>query len=98
MKHKLSGGNAGLLKQKQVCGLPKGVSKEPRIAAIFSIEMTGRIYGSFFAVRKRRIVSGTKTISDTSFVTNMEEKNTPKIKKNEIPTMEVIFSENLKTG
>ena len=76
MKHKLSGGNAGLLKQKQVL----------------------RIYGSFFAVRKRRIVSGTKTISDTSFVTNMEEKNTPKIKKNEIPTMEVIFSENLKTG
>lgn len=49
-------------------------------------------------MRKRRIVSGTKTISDTSFVTNMEEKNTPKIKKNEIPTMEVIFSENLKTG
>ena len=84
--------------RNRFCGLPKGVSKEPRIAAIFSIEMTGRIYGSFFAVRKRRIVSGTKTISDISFVTNMEEKNTPKIKKNEIPTMEVIFSENLKTG
>ena len=97
MKHKLSGGNAGLLKQKQVLRTAKGSAKEPRIAAIFSIEMTGRIYGSF-AVRKRRIVSGTKTISDTSFVTNMEEKNTPKIKKNEIPTMEVIFSENLKTG
>ena len=37
-------------------------------------------------------------MSDTSFVTNIEEKNTPKITKNEIPAIEVIFSANLRSG
>ena len=30
-------------------------------------------------------------ISETSLVTNMEEKNTPKIRKKDIPTIEVSF-------
>ena len=30
-------------KRNRFCGLPKGMSSEPRMAAMFSIEMTGRI-------------------------------------------------------
>ncbi len=69
------------VKRKRFCGLPNGVSKEPRTAAIFSRTRTGTVYFSLFPARKRIIVSGTKMMRETSFVTNMEEKNTEKTKK-----------------
>ena len=53
------------------------------MAAIFSMEMTGRIYFSFPPSRNSMMVSGTKMISDTSLVTNMEQKKTPKIRNRE---------------
>ena len=53
------------------------------MAAMFSMEITGRMYFSLPPLRKSRIVRGTKMISDTSLVTNMELKNTPKIRKRE---------------
>ena len=73
--------------KNRFCGEPKGISMEPRMAAIFSMEMTGRMYFSLSPARKSRIVSGTKIINDTSFVTNIEEKNTPKIKKSDKTAM-----------
>ena len=57
------------------------MSKEPRTAAIFSKTRTGTVYFSLLPARKRIIVSGTKMIRDTSFVTNIEEKKTEKTKK-----------------
>ena len=53
------------------------------MAAMFSMEITGRMYCSFPPSRNSRMVSGTKMISDTSLVTNMEEKNTPKTRKSD---------------
>ena len=74
------------------------MSSEPRTAAMFSMEMTGRMYASFPPARNKRMVRGTKMISETSLVTNMEEKNTPKIRKKDIPTIEVSFWESLMSG
>ena len=75
--------------RNRFCGLPNGVSKDPRIAAIFSIDITGRMYFSLFPALNRMMVSGTKMISDTSLVTNMDEKNTQQIRKNDSPLMVV---------
>ena len=69
------------VKRKRFCGLPKGVSKEPRTAAMFSKTRTGTVYFSLLPARKRIIVSGTKMMRETSFVTNIEEKKTEKTKK-----------------
>ena len=78
-------------KIKRFWGLPNGVSSEPLIAAIFSIASSGKIYFSFFAARKRKIVSGTNMMSDTSFVTNIEVKNTPNTKNSPSPTADFIL-------
>jgi len=51
------------------------------------MEMTGRMYFSFPPALKSRIVSGTNMISETSFVTSMEVKNTPKIRNADSPAM-----------
>ena len=75
--------------RNRFCGLPKGMRREPRIAAMFSMVMTGRIQDSLSQPLKRRMVTGTKMIRDTSLVTNMDEKNTPKIRNRESA---VIFS------
>lgn len=57
------------------------------MAAMFSIEITGSMYFSLFPALNSMIVSGTKMISDTSFVTNIDEKNTQQIRKNDSPGM-----------
>ena len=57
------------------------------MAAIFSMEITGRMYFSFCPLRNSRIVSGTKMISETSLVTNMDVKKTPKTRKRDSPVM-----------
>ena len=57
------------------------------MAAMFSMEITGRMYFSLPPPRKVIMVSGTKIISETSLVTNMEVKNTPKIKNSESAVM-----------
>ena len=67
--------------KKRFCGLPNGIKSEPRIAAMFSKVRTGRMYFSLSPSRNKIIVSGTKIISETSFVTNIDEKNTQKTKK-----------------
>lgn len=67
--------------KKRFCGLPKGIKREPRIAAMFSKVSTGRMYFSLPPARNKIIVSGTKIIRDTSFVTNIDEKNTQNTKK-----------------
>ena len=72
-----------LLKRKRFCGLPNGIRSDPRMAAMFSIEMIGRMHSSLLTLLKRRIVSGTKMMSDTSLVTNIEVKNTPNMRKSE---------------
>ena len=51
------------------------------MAAMFWNVSTGRIYFSFPAPLNSRIVSGTKMISETSLVTNMDVKKTPKTRK-----------------
>ena len=63
--------------RNRFCGLPNGMSMDPRTAAIFSREITGRMKRSLSACFKRVIVRGTKIIRETSLVTNMEVKNTP---------------------
>ena len=77
---KLIAGSPDCSNKNRFCGEPKGISKDPLMAAMFSMVMTGRMYFSLSPARKRRIVKGTKIIKETSLVTNMEEKNTPKIK------------------
>lgn len=71
------------------------------MAAMFSIEITGRIYCSHSPLLKSRIVSGTKIISETSFVTNIEVKNTPKIRNSEsavvVPSPDARFSTGRRT-
>ena len=57
---------------------------------MFCMEMTGRIYRSFLPARNSRIVSGTKMISDTSFVTNIELKKTAKTRNRLRPAIEPI--------
>ena len=44
------------------------------MAAMFSMEMTGKMYFSLSPFLNKRIVRGTKIISDTSFVTNIDVK------------------------
>ena len=53
------------------------------MAAMFSIDMTGSINFSCPLPRNKMMVRGTKIIKETSFVTNIEVKNTPKIKNSE---------------
>ena len=72
---------------KRFWGLPKGISRDPRIAAIFSIEITGSIYFSLSPPLKSSMVRGTNMIRDTSLVTNMDVKNTPKIRNRERVSM-----------
>ena len=50
---------------------------------MFSNVRTGRMYFSFPPARNIIIVSGTKLISETSFVTNMDVKKTEKTKNSE---------------
>ena len=50
------------------------------MAAMFSMVRTGRMYLSLPPSRKSRMVTGTKMMRDTSLVTNIEEKNTPKMR------------------
>ena len=78
-------------KMKRFCGLPNGVRSEPRIAAMFSIARSGKIYFSFFAARNRNIVSGTNIMSDTSFVTNIDVKNTANTRNSPSPTADFIL-------
>ena len=70
------------------------------MAAMFSNVRTGKRYFSLFPIRNKMIVKGTKIISETSFVTNIEEKNTQKTKKKERlvipPIFSVIFNRGLK--
>jgi len=84
--------------KKRFCGLPKGVRREPRIAAIFSKVRTGRIKHSFWLCLNKIIVSGTKIMRDTSFVTNIELKKTPKTKKIVRNLIDDNFRAFLKTG
>ena len=84
--------------RKRFCGLPKGIRSEPRIAAMFSIEITGRMYFSLPAARNRVMVSGTKMRSETSFVTNIDEKNTPNTKKSVSEVILPSFEPSLTTG
>ena len=67
--------------KNRFCGLPNGMSNEPLIAAMFSKVRTGRMYFSAREARNKIIVSGTKIMSETSFVTNIDEKKTQKTKK-----------------
>jgi hypothetical protein len=69
------------------CGLPNGIRREPLMAAIFSIDITGSMHSSLPAPRNSIMVSGTKMISETSLVTNMDVKNTPNIRKKLSDTM-----------
>ena len=57
------------------CGLPKGSSMLPRLAATVCITTTGRIALPSPARPRTRMVNGTKVISATSLVMNMEQKN-----------------------
>ena len=75
------------LNRNRFCGLPKGMSIEPRMAAMFSMLMIGRMKRSLPPARNSRMVSGTKMISDTSLVTNIDVKNTPKTRNSDRPTM-----------
>ena len=74
------------------------MSNEPLMAAMFSIEMTGRMYCSFPLFRKSIIVRGTKMISDTSFVTNIDVKKTQKTRKRERLLTERNLVLNLMSG
>ena len=65
---------------------------------MFSIEITGNMHSSRLTPRNSMIVSGTKMISDTSLVTNMELKNTPKIRKSESPAMDLKLAASLISG
>ena len=51
------------------------------MAAIFSNVNTGIIYFSLFPARNIIIVNGTNIIRDTSFVTNIDDRNTENTKK-----------------
>ena len=86
------------LYRKRFCGLPNGVSSEPRIAAMFSKVSTGIKYFSLSPALKIIIVSGTKIISETSFVTNIDERKTEKTRKQEIEKIELSLLVCLKTG
>jgi len=67
--------------KKRFWGLPKGVKREPLMAAMFSRLKTGRMYFSLLPALKRIIVSGTKIIRETSLVTNIEVKKTENTRK-----------------
>ena len=67
------------MKRYRFCGLPKGISMLPRFAAIVSRTTTGISRSAAPAAESRRIVSGTKEIRDTSFVTSMETKKQARI-------------------
>ena len=84
--------------KNKFCGLPKGINSDPLIAAIFSMEITGKIYFSLSPFLNKRIVSGTKIIKDTSFVTNIDVKKTPKIKNSESVAIVLNFLLKLITG
>ena len=87
-----------LLKRNRFCGLPKGISSEPLMAAIFSMEMMGRMHSSRFTLLKSSMVRGTNIISDTSLVTNIDVKKTPKTRKRERVTMVVSPEPSLRSG
>ena len=59
-------------------GFVIGMAVGNLIAAMFSIEMTGSMHSSIPTLLKRRMVRGTNMMSDTSLVTNIDVKNTPK--------------------
>ena len=84
--------------RNRFCGLPNGISSEPLIAAMFSIEITGSMYFSLPALRNITIVSGTNIISETSFVTNIDVKNTPNIRNSEILVIFLSFDASDTTG
>ena len=62
------------------------------MAAMFSMEITGRMYASLPPCRNRRMVRGTKMMRDTSLVTNMEEKNTPNTRNRDRGAIRSIFA------
>ena len=68
------------------------------MAAMFSIEITGSMHSSLLSSLNTRIVRGTKIIRDTSFVTNIEVKNTPKMKNKESVAIVLKFELNLIRG
>ena len=84
--------------KNKFCGLPKGIKSEPLMAAMFSMEITGKMYFSLSPFLNKRIVKGTKIISDTSFVTNIDVKKTPKIKNSESVAIVLNFLLKLITG
>ena len=63
------------------------MSMEPLTAAMFSSEMTGRMKAFLPAPLNSRIVRGTKMISETSLVTNIDVKKTPNTRKSESDAM-----------